>query len=580
MAAVTADELARPWFERYPDLLDWELRRFSDLGLACQLDEQLKDSGRIEIKSEVAYDGQTTPITVNYPAEYPELPPTIFGPAGLLDRHQHRFGGSFCLLPRPLDDWPARDWGAADLIHDRLRALLADSEAGPEQVRKAEAPMPEPFSAYFDYAVDAAVQFPAEAMPPADRRSGRLWLRRPAPQLFVVERSETGASPESFLTHFPKTQAIEARWKRLDAPPDRGSRPQDVLDWVREEAPDLLSRRPPPPPPNRRRKNHPRQPPLELCALVFPEEGPGVGEVRDAWLFLLLDRSGGAEQPSLLHCETVSRAERSRRLVELEGLEERRVLVIGLGTIGAPIAIELSRAGVGTLDLVDCERFEFGNTPRHPLGLEYLGLPKTVAVSTACRRANPYCLTEVALMRLGDPFWKGESSLEQLAPKLLAADLVIEATGSHQVAQVLSRLAAEAQVPMISAWMTDGFYGGEVVRIGPGTMCWTCFATAHRGGEILRAEAGPGSEVVVQGCAHPTTIGAGFDALEIAANATRLAVQTLSPDGGYPDSDFDHLAASFRRGSGDDFPRLATESLPPREECQQCQSAAGALVAH
>jgi hypothetical protein len=81
---------------------------------------------------------------------------------------------------------------------------------------------------------------------------------------------------------------------------------------------------------------------------------------------------------------------------------------------------------------------------------------------------------------------------------------------------------------------------------------------------------------VVQGCSHPTTAGAGFDAVEAAAIIARLAIGTLRLPGGYPDADFDYAAISFRRAIDDpEFPRFATSSLPVIQGCEQCQVAAG-----
>lgn len=571
-----AADLARPWFKRWPELLDWELGRFDDHDLPARIDEDRRVGGQLIIESEVTFRGEPLRIEIAYPAEYPELPPWIFGPPGLLERHQHRFGGTFCLLPRPLDDWPARDWGAADLVAERLTALLADSEAGPERVRDNEAPMPEPVSSYFDYASDACVLLHCAATPPTVQAEGSLHIRRATPHLFVAENDGQHMAPRSFLEIFPPGPVLDARWKRLPAAPPAGPGPQELLAWIRDQQPHLLMVPAPPPPPNRKRRRQ-KLPTLELCGFVFPEEGPGVGETRDAWLFLIVDRSNGGETVALLHSEVVSKEERGRRLSELEGLDDKHVLVVGLGTVGGPVAIELARAGAGRLDLVDYERHEFGNTTRHPLATEYVGLPKTHAVMSACRRANPFCEVGIHQFRLGDPHWNGESNAARLATIAVEADLIIEATGSHQVAQFLGRLAGEANVPMVSSWMTDGFYGAEVTRIVPGrTGCWNCFATGHRLGEGLRAEAGPPSEVIVQGCSHPTTIGAGFDAAEVAAIATRLAVQTLAPAGGYPDADWDHAALSFRRAPDDaEVPRFQAEALAPRDDCEQCQTSAG-----
>jgi molybdopterin/thiamine biosynthesis adenylyltransferase len=571
-----AEDLARPWFERWPELLDWELGRFAHHGLPARIDEGRRTAGQLVIESEVSFGGEPLAIEIAYPAEYPELPPWIFGPPGLLERHQHRFGGTFCLLPRPLDDWPARDWGAADLVAERLTALLADSEVGPERVRDNEAPMPEPVSSYFAYALDACVLLHAEATPPDTETEGSLRIRRATPHLFVVEGGVDRSAPDSFLQLFPLGRTIDASWRRLPAAPLAGPGPQELLTWIREQHPQLLTVPAPPPPPNSKRPRK-KPPTLEMCAFVFPEEGPGVGEMRDAWLFLVIDRSSGTEAVALLHSEVVSEDERARRLSELDGLNEKHIVVVGLGTLGGPVAIELARAGVGKLDLIDYERHEFGNTTRHPLGTEYVGLPKTHAVMTACRRANPFCGVGIHHLRLGDPHWNGESTVSRLAGIAEEADLIVDATGSHQVAQFLGRLASEAGAPLVASWMTDGFYGAEVVRIAPGrTCCWGCFATSHRLGERLCAEAGPPSDVIVQGCSHPTTVGAGFDAAEVAAITTRVAVQTVAPAGGYPDAGWDHAALSFRRCPDDsEMPRFQAEVLVPREECERCQAYAG-----
>jgi len=567
-----------PWYEREPELLEWELERFRVLGLPADVDEAARADGQLIVHSRVAFRGEEVEIDVHYPAETPELPPAIFGPPALLDRHEHPFAGNFCLLERALDDWPAASWGAADLIANQLAALLRDSVAGPEVMRAAEAPMPEPYTAYYTYPYGAVVLMPENLASP-ERDSGVLNLRPFAGEnaRYVVESVSGAQGDTAMLSALGLGDRISAKWKRVDAPPP-GPSGEDVLRWIRKEHPELVRHYVALPP---RLAKHGRLqvPPLQIAALVLREEGPAVGESRDAWLFVLVPTG---HPPALAHCQVASVAERQRRIPELTGLEGKRVLVLGGGTLGADVALELAKAGIGHLDLIDFDRYEVNNSVRHVLGMESVGLAKTDAVAQACRRANPFCVVQPLNLQLGAAKWEGASALEQVEVLLAETDAVVDTTGSHQLQRLLGRLASEAVLPFVSCWLTAGFYGAHALRIVPGrTCCILCAATAMANGGLLQAEAGPDDQVVAQGCSHPTVAGAGFDAAEAAAVTARLVVQTLlaDGDGGYPDSPWDHAALSFRRSPTDALhPRFATEELPPTESCSQCSHAAGSIA--
>jgi molybdopterin/thiamine biosynthesis adenylyltransferase len=568
---------AAPWFERCPKLLEWELERFGQWGIAVTIDEERRAWGQILAHCETSLGGKPVPTRVLYPSEYPELPPLIFGPPGLLDRHQHRFGGNFCLLERPLDDWPAAEWGAADLLGERLTALFRDTEAGPEAVRESEAPMPEPVSAYYLTPSDLTVVIGEQVKPIGTR--GELSLRRLTRHMFVVVGRGEARLEEPLAKLFGAGDEIATPWIRLEVAPPEGPDGATVARWLRREYPDLLAHELPPKLAGSRRL--PAPPPLELCCLVFPEEGPGVGETRDGYLFVMVERSEQGKRETLLKAQALSPIEQGRRQPELAGLEGRRALVVGAGTLGGDIAVELSKAGLGEIESLDYDMLEIGNCVRHRLGLEAVGMPKAQGVAAAAQRANPFCQTEATEVHLGAVEWSGPSPLAVLADSVEAADIVVEASGSHQIAKLVSRLCTEAGKPMVATWLTEGFYGAEAVRMRPGqTMCWNCFATAQHEGKALIAEEGPPSQVSAQGCAHPTTAGTGFDALEVVAVATRLAVQTLKPDGGYPDCEWDHVVLNFRRQPDDaEHPRVATEQLPSREGCEECQVSAGSGAA-
>ena len=68
-----------------------------------------------------------------------------------------------------------------------------------------------------------------------------------------------------------------------------------------------------------------------------------------------------------------------------------RVAVCGLGGLGSNIAIELARAGVGHLHLIDFDRVDITNLNRQQYFVRQLGLLKTDALQETLTDIAPYC---------------------------------------------------------------------------------------------------------------------------------------------------------------------------------------------
>lgn len=558
-----------PWFERWPELLEWELGRFAVHGLPAEVDEVERAQGRLLVHSSAVFEGETFPVEVRYPAESPELPPHVSGPPGLLGRHQHPDGGNFCLLANP-DEWPASQWGAADLIAERLVALLRDSDAGEATVAANELPTAEPFSAYYSYPSGPVVLMPGDAAK-VEGDAGSMMLRSidAARFRFIVE-SIAGEKADPRVTDlFTSHASIKVRWKRvIDAPSVFDA--DAMVEWLAGNHPDLL---PPKVAANIQPRPGSHSTKSLIVALTFEEEGPAVGEKKDAWLFVCLRRNG---PPFFIHSQVVSLDERFRRIPNLAELHKKKVLVVGGGSLGGAVALELAKAGTGFIDLVDQDRYEVNNGVRHVLNIDYSGLHKASAVAIACRRANPFAQVRAHDLMLGRAQWDGQSSAELLEGLIGEVDLVVEATGSHQVQRYVGRVCRENACSLVTCWLTTGSLGAHVLRIVPNrTRSFLCAATALSDGSEMGAEAGVAEHVMPQGCSQPTTVGAGFDASEVAAVATRLAVQTLLGMS-FRESTWDHAVMNFYRPSDDrTFPRFTTRSLAPHEDCVLCATAAG-----
>ena len=90
--------------------------------------------------------------------------------------------------------------------------------------------------------------------------------------------------------------------------------------------------------------------------------------------------------------------------VELDGqrrLKAARILIVGVGGLGSPVALYLAAAGVGTLGLVDFDDVDVSNLQRQVLhGTKDVGRPKLMSARDRILDVNPYVHVEPYETRL------------------------------------------------------------------------------------------------------------------------------------------------------------------------------------
>lgn len=140
--------------------------------------------------------------------------------------------------------------------------------------------------------------------------------------------------------------------------------------------------------------------------------------------------------------------------------QRKRVLLLGCGSLGSPVAELLVRSGVGQLVLVDPEVFLPENCARHILGLSAVHAFKATRLADRLRREVPGA--EVVGVTESASGWIGK------AADFGSFDLVLDCTGESAVRAMLARYrnVAFCGVPIVHAWLEPFCAAAHVVLLG------------------------------------------------------------------------------------------------------------------
>lgn len=136
------------------------------------------------------------------------------------------------------------------------------------------------------------------------------------------------------------------------------------------------------------------------------------------------------------------------------------VAILGCGSIGAPVAFALARAGVGHLILVDIQTLSSANLGRHPLGASDVGEPKATALSRRIRGELPHVVVDAHVA-------KAESLLLRPDSPLLNANVIVSAMGNWATESLLDRWhdANKRPMPIVYGWTETHAAAGHAVVI-------------------------------------------------------------------------------------------------------------------
>jgi molybdopterin/thiamine biosynthesis adenylyltransferase len=571
------------WWKKYPRILEAEKAALNEAKYQWHIDEDEFKAGRLAVELILPRPAGDLKLRAEYPDSYPYFPPEVFAADQIFPRHHHALQKNLCLLARGGEKWQPGRETLVQLLNEQLPTLEAvvAPDADEQMVSTAEDHVGEPLSAILPSVKNCAIIVPDET-PTPECTSGRLklLLRATAPTIEADANGilksiadDSGRQLIGFATETPAfTVPCKGFWLRLPERPKlpnefvNGALTKHFVDLMRSKMPTF----------NRAFESAKRGEQI-ICGFLYADEVSWKGTADD-WFFISvkIDREGRGAQPTKATAKFIAAdwgGEKSWmfRAPALRPLRNKTALFVGTGSLGSPVVMQLARAGIKTLYLLDYDQLQVGNTVRWALGWEYAGIEKTVALKDYIVRNYPYTQVKVIALRVGEPKSNDYESVHEVVPYV---DLIIDASAAQRVNHFLADLASEYKKPYLWFSTTSGVAGGIVGRVRPAGErkgCFHCFTYALADGTI-RQPADLGSpDVQPAGCAQATFIGAGVDSDEIAVAASRLAIATLSShEDGYPDFLWDVAVVDLYREGAPILPSWTSYDLTVHASCAAC----------
>ena len=149
-----------------------------------------------------------------------------------------------------------------------------------------------------------------------------------------------------------------------------------------------------------------------------------------------------------------------------QALAAARVLVVGAGGLGCPVAMYLAASGVGALHLVDDDRVDLTNLQRQIAhGTANVGEYKALSLKAACERINPDVAVHAHCQRADDAL---------LAQRMPGMSVVVDCTDNFQTRHRINSASVQHRVPLVSGAAVQ--FDGQLSVFDPRVAHSPCYA--------------------------------------------------------------------------------------------------------
>jgi len=214
-------------------------------------------------------------------------------------------------------------------------------------------------------------------------------------------------------------------------------------------------------------------------------------------------------------------------------LQERKVAVIGCGSVGSEIAFMLAKSGVGHLVLIDPQNLEADNIYRHRAGggsLNFLPTTETYVGISKVNALKKLIQSDLPFIHVNDLKMYVEQAIKN--PDLTNADLIIVAVGSPSLNLWINRKFKEIGIKKaVFCWNEAAGCGGHAILLDYEKVCLECLFSSEAGispiSPISLVKPGQKISKNLTGCAGSFTPFTYIDSVRTAEAACHISILNI-----------------------------------------------------
>jgi len=214
-------------------------------------------------------------------------------------------------------------------------------------------------------------------------------------------------------------------------------------------------------------------------------------------------------------------------LIETDAISKKKACLVGIGSVGSVVAVELAKAGVGYFILIDDDHLEVANISRHAANLGDIGRYKVNAVADIILSINPHAKIKRISKRVG---W---NNIEEIRDLIRESDAVFCSPDDREPRLIVNRICKEENIFCVFAGCSRRAYKLQIIIVDPSknSFCYQCFIGMIR--EIEDDIAAPGDNMLNPAYSdRPVEVepGLSIDIAPVNIMSVKLIIQYLLKD--------------------------------------------------